>query len=195
MIKVAITGGIGSGKSTICNFFRVLGIPVFEADIEAKKLVNSSSVIQSKLKILFGNDIYLINNTIDRKKLAQLIFNSPPLLAEVNAIIHPEVRNYFNEWCEKQSAPYIVYEAAILFETGFHEMIDFSILVTAPVEERIKRVITRENTNEDDVRSRISKQWTDEQKMDLANYVINNNNRELIIPQLIELDKKFRTHG
>lgn len=195
MIKVGITGGIGSGKTTICNFFKVLGIPVFEADAEAKQIMNSSSTVQSRIKLAFGNDIYLHDNTIDRKKLAKLIFNSPTLLETINLIIHPEVRKYFNEWCGKQTSPYIVYEAAIIFETGFHEELDFSVLITAPVEERIKRVMERENTSEEDIRSRIEKQWTDEQKMKLADYTIINDNRELIVPQLLELDKKFKSHG
>ncbi len=195
MIKVGITGGIGSGKSTVCNFFRLLGIPVFEADKESKKLVNTSPKIKNSLKNLFGKDIYLSDDTIDRKRLAGLIFNSPPLLETVNSIIHPEVRNYFEEWCEKQNSPYIVYEAAILFETGFYKTIDLSILVTAPVEDRIKRVIIRENATEEEVKSRISKQWTDKQKEDLADFIIKNNNEELLIPQLLELDKKIRTHG
>ncbi|MCW0482262.1 dephospho-CoA kinase [Gaoshiqia sediminis] len=195
MLKIGITGGIGSGKSTICHFFRLLGAPIFEADLEAKKIMNQSPVIRSNMQMLFGKDIYLANQTIDRKKLAGLIFNSPPLLEKVNSIIHPEVRKYFFEWCEKQKAPYIVHEAAILFESGFYRMMDQTILVTAPLEERIKRVMARENTNEEDIRNRISKQWPDEEKMKLATYILNNNNEELILPQLIELDIKFKTHG
>lgn len=195
MLKIGITGGIGSGKSTICHFFRLLGAPVFEADLEAKKIMNQSPVIRSNMQMLFGKDIYLANQTIDRKKLAGLIFNSPPLLEKVNSIIHPEVRKYFFEWCEKQKAPYIVHEAAILFESGFYRMMDQTILVTAPLEERIKRVMARENTTEEDIRNRISKQWPDEEKMKLATYILNNNNEELILPQLIELDIKFKTHG
>ncbi len=195
MFKVGITGGIGSGKSTICNFFRVLGIPVFEADTEAKKLINSSSAIRSKLIIQFGEDIYLPDHTINRKKLAELIFNSPFLLEKVNSIVHPEVRRHFHEWCEKQTSPYIVHEAAIMFESGFYKMMDETILITAPENIRIQRVLDRENTTEEDVKNRILKQWTDEEKMKLATYIINNNNEELIIPQLIELDKKFKAHG
>ncbi|MGD9931432.1 MAG: dephospho-CoA kinase [Mangrovibacterium sp.] len=195
MLKIGITGGIGSGKSTICHFFRLLGVPVFEADTEAKKIMNQSPVIRSKLRMLFGNDIYLANQTIDRKKLAGLIFNSPPLLEEVNSIVHPEVRKFFFEWCDKQNSPYIVHEAAILFESGFYRMMDQTILVTAPLEERIKRVMARENTTEEDIRNRISKQWPDEEKMKLATYILNNNNEELLLPRLIELDIKFKTHG
>ncbi len=195
MIKVGITGGIGSGKTTICNFFRILNVPVFEADIEAKQILNNSQIVRNKIKAIFGDDIYLPNQTIDRKKLAQLIFNSPPLLQEINAIIHPEVRKYFDEWCDIQNSSYIVYEAAILFESGFYKMLDFTILVTSPEKERIKRVMSRENTTEEDVKSRISKQWKDDEKMKLADYTLINNNKELLVPRLIELDKKFKTYG
>lgn len=195
MIKVGITGGIGSGKSTICQFFRTIGIPVFEADTEAKKLVNNSESIRYQLKALFGRDIYLPNKTIDRKKLASLIFNSPPLLQKVNNIIHPEVRKYFYSWCEEQKTPYIIHEAAIMFESGFYEMMDYTVLVTAPEEMRIQRVMARENTDAESVRARMEKQWKDEQKAKLANFVIRNDGTELVVPQLVKLDKHFRTHG
>ena len=195
MLKVGITGGIGSGKTTICYFFRLLGIPVFEADTEAKHIINSSAFVRSELKRLFGNDIYLANQSIDRKKLAGLIFNSPILLEKVNAIVHPEVRKFFFEWCATQNTPYIIHEAAILFESGFYKMMDQTILVKAPVNDRIHRVMTREITTEEEVKNRISKQWTDEEKEALATYTINNNNAELIIPRLLELDKKFKSHG
>jgi dephospho-CoA kinase len=195
MIKVGITGGIGSGKSTVCQFFRTIGIPVFEADSEAKKLINNSDSIRSQLKALFGKDIYLPDQTIDRKKLAAFIFNSPPLLQKVNTIVHPEVRNYFFKWCEQQHTPYIVHEAAILFESGFYAMMDYTILITAPEAIRIQRVIARENTDAESVRARMEKQWKDEQKAELANAVIRNDGTELVVPQLVKLDKQFRTHG
>lgn len=195
MIKVGITGGIGSGKSTICHFFRTLGIPVFEADTEAKRLINSSEAIKNQLIAEFGSDIYLPNQLIDRKKLAGLIFNSPTLLEKVNRIIHPEVRIYFNKWVELQKSPYVVHEAAIMFESGFYQMMDYTILVTAPEAERITRVMKRENSTEESVKARIKKQWTDEQKMELASFIVKNDNTELIVPKLIELDKRFRSHG
>ncbi len=194
MLKVGITGGIGSGKSTVCEFFKVIGIPVFTADTEAKAIMERSPAVRDQLTKLFGKDIYLPDRRLDRRKLAQLIFPAPALLEKVNAIVHPEVRKYFLEWLQKQNTGYIVYEAAILFETGFHTFMDFTILVTAPEEERIKRVMAREQTTDEDIRNRISKQWPDERKIKLANYILNNNNRELIIPQLVELDKRFK-HG
>ncbi|MFA5419761.1 MAG: dephospho-CoA kinase [Bacteroidales bacterium] len=195
MVKVGITGGIGSGKTTVCKFFEILGIPVFTADTEAKTLMNSSSLIRDQLVLTFGDHIYLPNRSLDRKKLAQLIFDSPDLLEKVNSIVHPEVRTHFLRWVAKQSSPYIVYEAAIMFESGFYTMMDFNILVTAPEEVRIERVMAREDTTRADVKRRISRQWADPEKIKRADYILNNNNEELIIPQLIELDKKFRTHG
>lgn len=195
MIKVGITGGIGSGKSTICHFFRVLGIPVFEADIEAKRLINNSDTIRNQLIAEFGSDIYLENKTIDRKKMAGLIFNSPPLLQKVNEIVHPEVRDYFEAWCRAQDSPYVVHEAAIMFESGFYKMMDYTILVTAPEEMRIRRVMNREQCTEESVRARIARQWADEQKMKRASFVLKNDNKTLILPQLFTLDKLFRNHG
>ncbi|HKJ42569.1 MAG TPA: dephospho-CoA kinase [Sunxiuqinia sp.] len=195
MKKIGITGGIGSGKSTICHLFSLLGVPVFNADQEAKRIMNTSSLVRSKMMLNFGNDIYLPDHTIDRKKLAGNIFNSPSLLEKVNGIIHPEVRKYFSDWCERQQSPYIVHEAAILFESGFYKMMDFTILVTAPEEDRIARVVKRDGTTAEKVKERIAMQWPDEEKMILANKTIMNNNGKLIIPQLLELDKKFRSHG
>lgn len=195
MFKVGITGGIGSGKSTVCDFFRLLGIPVFHADYEAKKIMNESVIVKNKLIMHFGKNIYRPNHTIDRKKLAGIIFNSPFLLETVNSIVHPEVRTYFFAWCERQKSPYIIHEAAILFESGFAKMMDYTILISAPEQQRIKWVMNRDNSSEKEIRERISKQWPDEKKQRLADITIENNNRKLIIPKLVELDKKFRTHG
>lgn len=195
MLKIGITGGIGSGKSTICNFFKLIGIPVFQADVEAKKILNESAIIRGKMTLYFGSDIYLPNQTIDRKKLAQLIFNSPSLLEKVNSIVHPEVRKRFFDWCDQQKTPYIIHEAAILFETGFAQMMDYNILVTAPKQQRTDWVMNRDNSSAKQVEERMSKQWPDEKKEQLADFIIKNNNQELIIPVLLELDKKFRAHG
>ena len=204
MLKIGITGGIGSGKSTICNFFKLIGIPVFQADVEAKKILNESAIIRGKMTLYFGSDIYLPNQTIDRnkkkkkkkkKKLAQLIFNSPSLLEKVNSIVHPEVRKRFFDWCDQQKTPYIIHEAAILFETGFAQMMDYNILVTAPKQQRTDWVMNRDNSSAKQVEERMSKQWPDEKKEQLADFIIKNNNQELIIPVLLELDQKFRAHG
>lgn len=195
MIKVGITGGIGSGKSVVGQFFKIIDIPVFEADIEAKKIINHSAIVRSKMIMFFGEDIYLPNQTINRKKLAEIIFNSPSSLQKVNSIIHPEVRKNFNEWADQQNSEYVIHEAAILFESGFYKMMDFMILVTTPIETRIERVIKRDNVSKEDVIVRMNRQWGDSEKIKLSNLVLTNDNTELIIPQLIELDKNLRRHG
>jgi len=195
MIKVGITGGIGSGKSTACKVFRTLGIPVFEADNVARQLINSDSEIRIQLIKLFGSAVYLPDETIDRKLLASIVFNNSSLLAQLNAVVHPVVKNAFDEWCKKQEAPYILHEAAILFESGFYKMMDKTITVVTNEEERIQRVTKRDGTTPEMVKQRIQNQWTDKQRMNLADFVINNNENELIIPQIIDIDKKLRTNG
>lgn len=195
MIKVGVTGGIGSGKSIICRYFKLIGIPVFEADLEAKQIINNSAIVRSQMIIHFGKDIYLPNQVINRKKLADTIFNSPSSLKKVNSIIHPQVKKKFNEWTEGQKTGYVVHEAAILFESGFYKMMDFMILVTAPVELRIKRVMERDNVSKENVIARMKQQWEDPEKIKLSNLVLTNDNTELIIPQLIEFDKNLRRHG
>ena len=191
MYKVGITGGIGSGKSTIVRFFELKGIPVFIADTEANILVNTSMKIRKKLTRLLGNDIYLPDQTLDRKKLAEYIFNNQDLMERVNSIVHPEVRKQFGKWVNKQTSPYIIYEAAILFETGYYKSVDYTILVTAPEEMRIARVMKRDNVSQEKIQERIANQWTDEKKAELADYVIKNDNSELLLPQLNNLHERM----
>uniref|UniRef100_UPI0032171F69 dephospho-CoA kinase n=1 Tax=uncultured Draconibacterium sp. TaxID=1573823 RepID=UPI0032171F69 len=192
---VGITGGIGSGKSVVCSVFKLLGVPVFEADLEAKRLINSSTEIKNGLIDLFGNDIYTQNDTIDRKKLAGIIFNDEVQLKKVNELIHPVVRSEFQKWVQKQNVPYVVHEAAILFESGFYKMMDFTILVSAPEQMRIKRVSSRDNVTAEQVKERIDKQWPNEKKRKLATIEIKNDNKELILPQIIRIDKQLKDYG
>jgi len=195
MIKVGITGGIGSGKSTACKVFKTLGIPVFEADNIARQLINSNTEIRNQLIQVFGKAVYLQDQTINRKYLSGIVFNDSSLLARLNGIVHPVVRNEFEEWCHKQDSAYILHEAAILFESGFYKIMDKSITVVTKEEERIQRVMKRDGITIELVKQRIKNQWTDEQRMGLADYIINNNDDELIIPQIIEIDKKLKAHG
>ena len=192
---VGITGGIGSGKSTVSQVFKLLGTPVFEADVIAKKLIHSNSVIKTGLVNLFGEDIYTTEGCIDRKKLATKIFNDNIQLAKVNALIHPVVREEFKEWVKQQKTEYVIHEAAILFESGFYKMMDFTILVSAPEIQRIKWVMKRDNITEKQVKERIAKQWTDEQKYKLATVEIKNNNRDLLIPQIVKIDTQLKKYG
>lgn len=195
MLKVGITGGIGSGKSTVCRIFAVLGIPVFEADRIAKQLQDSDPEIHRQLVDLFGTSVYLPDNTLDRKYLAGIVFNDITLLHRLNAIIHPAVRAAFNEWCLHQHAPYVMLEAAILFESGLYKLMDRTIVVSTDETERIQRVMKRDKITEELVRQRIRNQWNDEQRKKLADFVIYNNDNQLIIPQIVEIDKKLRING
>lgn len=195
VIKIGVTGGIGSGKSTVCKIFRLLDIPVFEADRVANELINSNVEIRNELVLLFGNKIYEPDNKLNRKMLADLIFNDESLLEKVNNLVHPAVRNEFMLWHQKQNSKYVVHEAAILFESGFYKMMDFTILVSAPKELRIERVVKRNKIQPEMVESRINKQWNDEDKRKLASFELVNDNKHLLIPQILEIDKKLKTDG
>ena len=195
MLKVGITGGIGSGKSTVCRVFSVLGIPVFESDKIARELMNTETEIKQQLVDLFGTAVYLPDHTINRKYLAGIVFNNPSLLAQLNTIVHPVVRKTFFDWCEKQQTPYIIHEAAILFESGFYKMMDKTITVITSEHERIQRVMKRDGITLEMVNERIKNQWNDQQRKELADFVIGNNDDELVIPQVIEIDKKLRADG
>ncbi|HEY3373140.1 MAG TPA: dephospho-CoA kinase [Prolixibacteraceae bacterium] len=195
MIKVGITGGIGSGKSTVCKVFKILGIPVFEADSIARELMNSDAKVRTQLIDLFGSAVYLPDLTVDRKYLSGIVFNNPSLLSELNSIVHPAVRHAFETWYQNQHSPYIIQEAAILFESGFYKMMDKTIVVATDEAERVQRVMKRDGTSEEQVRQRIGNQWTDEQRIKMADFVIGNNDNELIIPQIVNIDKKIRAYG
>jgi dephospho-CoA kinase len=194
-LAIGITGGIGSGKSTVCKIFKLLGVPVFEADLVAKTLVNSNTEIRNGLIQFFGKDIYSRDGRINRKMLANLIFNDDLLMEKVNRLVHPVVRNEYLNWIKQQNSAYIIHEAAILFESGFYEMTDYTILVSAPNELRIDRVTHRDQITPEMVKSRMLKQWTDEEKRKLASFELVNDNKKLLIPQILEIDKKLKTHG
>lgn len=170
---IGLTGGIGSGKTTVAKLFSELGVPIYIADIEAKKLTDSSKVIRRKLIALLGEDAYL-ESKINRKFVADKIFNDKKLLENVNAVIHPKVAAHFKKWVSKQKAAYVIKEAAILFENGGYKNCDLVILVTAPKAVRIERVIARDNTSTIDIEQRMNNQWSDEKKRKLADIIIEN---------------------
>lgn len=192
---VGVTGGIGSGKSTISHVFKIIGTPVFEADKVAKELLDKNDKVKSEIIRLFGEGTYSSDGTVNRKKLAGIIFNDEIALRKVNGIVHPEVRKKFQDWLKKQHAVYVIHEAAILFESGFHKMMDFTLLVTAPEKQRIEWVIKRDNVSENQIRERMARQWPDEKKQNLADIVLHNNNKNLIVPEIIKIDKKLRING
>lgn len=170
---IGLTGGIGSGKTTVANMFSKLGVPLYIADVEAKKLMNRSKVIKRKLLKLFGDKAY-IDGKLNKAFIAQKIFNNKELLEKMNAIVHPKVASHFKRWLAKQSDPYVIKEAAILFENGSYLSCDAVILVIADEDVRIQRVIKRDNTSKAKVKAIINNQWSDRKKKELSQFVINN---------------------
>lgn len=171
---VGLTGGIGSGKTTVAKMFMELGIPVYIADDEAKRLTNSSKVIRRKLIALLGEEAYTEEGLLNRPYVANLVFNNKVLLEGINQIIHPKVAQHFKRWIKKQKSPYCIKEAAILFESGSYRTCDLTILVTAPVETRIKRVMDRDASSREAIEARMANQWPDSQKAKMADMVIEN---------------------
>jgi len=192
MLKIGITGGIGSGKSTICKIFELLGSPVFYADEEAKKLTKIHPEIKVEISKAFGSEIYDAEGILNSKLLASIVFNDPEKLEKLNSIIHPEVKKQFDKWTEEQGdKKYVLREAAIMFESGAHKYNDLNVIVTAPEMMRIERVMKRDNIEEGVVRARMKNQWAEEEKIKLSDFVISNNEEQLVIPQVIDLHEKF----
>lgn len=170
---IGLTGGIGSGKTTIAHYFSSLGIPVYIADIEARKLMQLPSIIKA-LKTSFGEDFF-DGKILNREKMANLVFNNPEKLKQLNAIIHPAVKSHFEQWCiANKNVPFIIYESAILFESDSYKNFDKIITITAPLETRIERVLQRDKTTREKVIERINSQWTDEQKIAKSDFSIEN---------------------
>jgi dephospho-CoA kinase len=194
-IKIGLTGGIGSGKSLVCSIFRVLNIPVFEADQEAKLIMDTDLGVIDQLTGVFGPGIYMPTGRLNRSKLAEIIFHNKELLARVNEIVHPAVRKKFSLWSSQQKAPYVLQEAAILFESGGYTLMDINILVLAPPELRIGRVMKRDRLTKEEITTRMKNQWPDNKKIALANFVIKNDGTEFLIPQILDIHNKIVTNG
>lgn len=173
MKVIGLTGGIGSGKTTVANFFKDLGVPVYIADDEAKKLMDEDQGIKEQLIELFGEDVYR-NGKLNRKKIAAVVFNDQKKLERLNSIIHPAVERHFDSWKKCQNSPYVIYEAAILFENGSHKKCDLNILVIAPRDVKIKRLKKRDASTLEEIEARMENQWSDEKKLLLADLVIEN---------------------
>lgn len=173
MKVLGLTGGIGSGKTTVANIFRELGVPVYIADDEAKKLMNSNPELKKEIIALFGDEAYQ-DGTLNRKYIANRVFGNKELLEKLNAIVHPAVGKNFDEWKEDQASVYVVYEAAILFEKGGYRKCDKNLLITAPREVRIRRIISRDRATPAEIEARMNNQWPDEKKAEIADFIINN---------------------
>lgn len=183
MIKIGITGGIGSGKSVVSSLFRMNKIPVYTADTESKRLSDTSPVIRKKLISLFGDTIY-VNGLLDRKRLASFIFSNEHVLKKVNEIIHPVVKKDFQAWAKQQKGNICAIESAILFESGFEKTVDVVLLVYAPVELRLTRAMERDGATEADIMKRMNRQMPEELKREQADYIIVNDDVQALIPQV-----------
>lgn len=190
MIIVGLTGGIGSGKTTVAKQFSKLGVPVYIADEEAKSLMRRSKIIKRKLIKLFGDQAY-VNGELNKPYLANIIFNDKTYLKKMNAIVHPKVARHFEKWALKQEAPYVIKEVAILFENGGDKACDFVITVTAPIDTRIKRLLKRDDTSEEKIKAIMKNQWTDEEKIKHSHFVIDNIELENTINQVAKIHKKL----
>jgi dephospho-CoA kinase len=187
---IGLTGGIGSGKTTIANYIKSLGIPVYIADDEAKKLLNDDT-IQKEIKNAFGETIFE-NNLLSKERLSQIVFNDTDKLKKLNSIIHPAVKAHFKEWLEDhKKVPMIVKEAAILFESGSDQDCDAVITVVAPINTRIERVKQRDKIAEQEVLKRIKNQWSDEMRLEKSDYSIENNDLTKAFQQVDEILKKI----
>lgn len=194
-LKVGITGGIGSGKTLVCRAFSILGIPVFNADRAARDLYSSHPEVRMEMVNLFGEKVFLPSGPINRGYLASVIFSDPGALAAVNALIHPRVREAFGAWHRQQEAPYVLFESALLFETGSWRAMDAIMLVTAPRELRIQRVMERDQVTREAVIARMNNQWDDDRKREENMIIIVNDDKKPLLEQILITDKNLRTYG
>ena len=196
MLKIGITGGIGSGKTTVCKVFELLGVPVFYADDVAKSIMYTDPVLKSEILKAFGENSYLKNGDLNRSYISSIVFNDKHELEKLNSLVHPAVFRAFDNWVLSQKeASYVIKEAALLYESDAYKMCDKSILVISPIETRISRVKARDGISAEDIQLRMNRQFSDEQKMKFADHILNNDERQLLIPQIIQLHQQFLMIG
>ncbi|MFD2162626.1 dephospho-CoA kinase [Paradesertivirga mongoliensis] len=192
MLKIGITGGIGSGKTTVCKFFELQRIPVFYADQQAKSIMHTDGLLVDQISREFGADIYFSNGELNRSKLGALVFNDEEKLKKLNSIVHPAVFRAFDNWLNQQkNAPYVLKEAALLFESGSYKDCDFNLLITSPHNLKISRIMQRDSVSEGEVLKRMNKQLSDAEKAPLSDFTINNDEKQLLIPQMLDLHNHF----
>jgi dephospho-CoA kinase len=191
-LQIGITGGIGSGKSLVTKIFACLGIPVYDADSHAKELMTTDGILISQIKKEFGDLSYLSDGTLNRKYLGEVVFNQQEKLDILNGLVHPRVRHDFAQWTDRyRNKPYVVREAALLFETGVYRLLDRTVVVYAPEDVRIRRVMKRDNRPEAQVRAIIQKQLSEKEKEALADDIIYNDDSILVIPQVLALHHRL----
>ena len=191
MLKIGITGCIGSGKSTVAQIFAVLGVPVYYADKAAKHVMLTDGLLKSQITKLFGNDSYFSDGQLNRAHLSSIVFSNPEKLAALNAVVHPAVFKDFDNWCDTQTSPYIIKEAALMFESNSYKHLDKVIMVTAPEALRIQRTIQRDHISEEAVKARMNNQFTEDVKLSRSHFEIKNDEMHLIIPQVLALHQEF----
>jgi len=193
MLKIGITGGIGSGKTTVCKVFETFGIPVFYADVIAKQIMVTDAILIEGIKSTFGSESYDASGKLNNKHIAQIVFNDKVELAKLNALVHPATFRAFELWLTKVPVhtPYVLKEAALLFESGSYQMCDKSILVTAPLVIKMDRVMLRDGVTKEQVEARMDKQLSDEVKSGMADFLISNNESESVILQVMALHNQF----
>jgi len=191
-IKLGVTGGIGSGKTSVCRVFDALGVPVFSADREAREIMENDIAIISGINSVAGKDLYT-NGRLNRMELAAIIFNDNVLLKKVNSLVHPVVFDHFGIWVLEQTAPYVIMEAAILFESGASKIVDKVATVVAPVEQKVERIIRRNELSREQVLERMRNQMDDEARIKLSDYVIHNSENDMIIPAILNIHNDILT--
>lgn len=192
MLKIGLTGGIGSGKSTVARIFEILTVPVYYADAASKRLYHTDAELMQNLKRHFGEDVYN-GNQLNRAKLAQLVFNDPERLTLLNKLVHPLTIRDAEAWMAQQTAPYIIKEAALLFESGSVRSLDYVIGVQAPHHLRLKRAMERDGSTRHETLARMARQLDEGIKMKLCDFIIHNNEQQPIVPQVLQLHQTFLT--
>jgi dephospho-CoA kinase len=192
-IRVGLTGGIGSGKSVVARIFEAIGIPVYYADEAAKKIQNSDPEVREQIIKVFGTQAYTTEG-MDRKFISSVVFSDTSKLEQLNAIVHPATLRDAAQWLADQTAPYAIKEAALVFESGAHHDLDVVIGVSAPIPLRIKRTIERDSITEEEVRKRMSKQINDTVKMKLCEFVVYNDEKQLLIPQVLAIHHQLLSY-
>lgn len=190
MIKVGITGGIGSGKSTVCRVLSMLSVPVYYSDPEARRLMETDPGLTARIRELFGDEAYT-SGKLNSGHISDIVFNNQTRLAELNAAVHPAVARDFERWAAERSAPYVIEESAILFESGAADRMDYTVAVTAPEALRIERVVRRDGVPAETVRRRIASQMPESERIARADFVLVSDEEHMLIPQVMELHEKL----